>query len=58
MHGTGIASLREEKKVEHKDLRILVIDDEPVMADSLRTNLMEEGYVVDTAATGAEHRTL
>ena len=54
MKTTGTASLREEKKVEHKDLRILVIDDEPVMADSLRTNLMEEGYSVDTAATGAE----
>jgi DNA-binding NtrC family response regulator len=54
MKTTGTASLREEKKVEHKDLRILVIDDEPVMADSLRTNLMDEGYSVDTAATGAE----
>lgn len=54
MKTTGTASLREEQKVEHKDLRILVIDDEPVMADSLRTNLMDEGYSVDTAATGAE----
>jgi two-component system, NtrC family, response regulator AtoC len=54
MNTTGTASLVEEKKVEHKDLRILVIDDEPVMADSLRTNLIEEGYSVDTAATGAE----
>ena len=54
MKTTGTASLGEEKKVEHKDLRILVIDDEPVMADSLRTNLMDEGYSVDTAATGAE----
>jgi two-component system, NtrC family, response regulator AtoC len=54
MKTTGTASLEEEKKVEHKDLRILVIDDEPVMADSLRTNLMDEGYSVDTAATGAE----
>ena len=54
MKTTGTACLREEKKVEHKDLRILVIDDEPVMADSLRTNLMDEGYSVDTAATGAE----
>ncbi len=54
MKTTGTASLREEKKVEHKDLRILVIDDEPVMADSLRTNLIDEGYSVDTAATGAE----
>jgi DNA-binding response OmpR family regulator len=40
--------------VEHKDARILVIDDEPLMADSLRQNLVEEGYAVDTAATGAE----
>ena len=54
MNITGTASLREEKKVEHQDLRILVIDDEPVMADSLRTNLIDEGYAVDTAATGAE----
>jgi DNA-binding NtrC family response regulator len=54
MKTTGTASSREEKKVEHKDLRILVIDDEPVMADSLRTNLIDEGYSVDTAATGAE----
>ena len=54
MSTAGTASLVEEKKVEHKDLRILVIDDEPVMADSLRTNLIEEGYSVDTAATGAE----
>src|SRR5918994_1900622 len=54
MKTPGTASSREEKKVEHKDLRILVIDDEPVMADSLRTNLIDEGYSVDTAATGAE----
>lgn len=54
MSTTGTASLREEKKVEHQDLRILVIDDEPMMADSLRTNLIDEGYSVDTAATGAE----
>lgn len=54
MKTIGTASSREEKKVEHKDLRILVIDDEPVMADSLRTNLIDEGYSVDTAATGAE----
>jgi len=43
----------EEKKVENKDVRILVVDDEPVMADSLRQNFIEEGYSVDTAATGA-----
>src|SRR5256885_3337527 len=46
--------LTEEKKVERKEARILVIDDEPMMADSLKQNLAEEGYSVDTAATGAE----
>ena len=40
--------------MEHKEARILVIDDEPMMADSLKQNLEEEGYNVDTAATGAE----
>lgn len=35
-------------------MRILVVDDEPTMADSLKQNLIEEGYAVDTAATGAE----
>jgi DNA-binding NtrC family response regulator len=43
-----------EFKVERKDARILVVDDEPMMADSLKQNLAEEGYTVDTAATGAE----
>jgi Response regulator containing CheY-like receiver, AAA-type ATPase, and DNA-binding domains len=40
--------------VERKDVRILVVDDEPVMADSLKQNLVEEGYTVDTAANGTE----
>ena len=40
--------------MERKDVRILVIDDEPMMADSLKQNLSEEGYRVDTASTGAE----
>ncbi len=40
--------------MQHKDARILVIDDEPMMSDSLKQNLVEEGYTVDTAATGAE----
>src|SRR6266480_4807872 len=40
--------------VDKKDVRILVVDDEPTMADSLKQNLVEEGYSVDTAATGAE----
>ena len=38
----------------HKDARILVIDDEPMMSDSLKQNLVEEGYSVDTAASGTE----
>jgi DNA-binding NtrC family response regulator len=42
----------EGTKVENKDVRILVVDDE--IADSLRLNLEDEGYAVDTAATGAE----
>ena len=40
--------------MEPKDARILVIDDEPLMADSLKQHLIEEGYAVDTAGTGAE----
>jgi DNA-binding NtrC family response regulator len=40
--------------VEKKDVRILVVDDEPNMADSLKKHLILEGYSVDTAATGAE----
>ena len=40
--------------MENKDVRILVVDDEPSMADSLKTESIEEGYSVDTAATGAE----
>lgn len=39
--------------MERKDARILVVDDEPMMADSLKQNLAED-YTVDTAATGAE----
>ncbi len=40
--------------MEKKDVRILVVDDEPTIADSLKQNLVEEGYLVDTAANGAE----
>src|SRR5712692_10963866 len=41
-------------KKKAQDIRILVIDDEPMMADSLSQHLGEEGYAVDTAASGAE----
>jgi DNA-binding NtrC family response regulator len=54
MDSTGTVVSREGKKVENKTVRILIVDDEPVMADSLKQNLMEEGYSVDTASTGAE----
>ncbi|MGA9997180.1 MAG: sigma-54 dependent transcriptional regulator [Pyrinomonadaceae bacterium] len=40
--------------MSNKDVRILVIDDEPMMSDSLKQNLVEEDYTVDTAANGAE----
>ena len=53
MSATSAVS-REEKRVENKDVRILIVDDEAMMADSLRQHLSDEGYSVDTAATGAE----
>jgi len=40
--------------VDRKDIRILVVDDEMMMADSLKQNLAEEGFTVDTASAGAE----
>lgn len=40
--------------MEKKDVRILVVDDEESMTDALRLNLVEEGYTVDTAATGGQ----
>ncbi|HKZ03617.1 MAG TPA: sigma-54 dependent transcriptional regulator [Pyrinomonadaceae bacterium] len=49
-----VATSREEKKVDNKDVRILVVDDEASTVDSLKLNLEEEGYTVDTAATGAQ----
>jgi len=41
-------------KSKFADIRILVVDDEPMMSDSLRRHLADEGYAVDTAASGAE----
>jgi len=40
--------------VDRKDVRILVVDDEAMMADSLKQNLVEEGYTVDTTLSGAD----
>ncbi len=45
---------RRPDEVDRKEVRILVVDDEPLMADSLRQNLGEDGFTVDTAANGAE----
>src|SRR5437868_2866690 len=47
-------SNRGRSNVERKDVRILVVDDEPMMTDSLKQNLVEEGYTVDTASNGAQ----
>src|SRR6476659_9326394 len=41
-------------KSKTQDIRILVVDDEPMMSDSLKRHLADEGYAVDTAASGAE----
>src|SRR3989449_5385654 len=41
-------------KTKTRDIRVLVVDDEPMMSDSLRQHLVGEGYAVDTAASGAE----
>src|SRR3989449_7340008 len=41
-------------KTRNRDIRVLVVDDEPMMSDSLRQHLSDEGYAVDTAASGAE----
>ena len=35
-------------------MRVLIVEDEPRMADALRRGLREEGYAVDLAAHGAE----
>ncbi|HYP01237.1 MAG TPA: sigma-54 dependent transcriptional regulator [Pyrinomonadaceae bacterium] len=40
--------------MDRKDVRILGVDDAAMMADSLKQNLVEEGYTVDTALTGAD----
>lgn len=54
MNTTGTSTLKGDSKVENKDVRILVVDDDPMLADALRQNLVEEGFSVDIAPTGAE----
>src|SRR6202165_4936643 len=41
-------------KTKPRGIRVLVIDDEPMMSCSLRQHLADEGYAVETAASGAE----
>src|SRR5881394_3745343 len=41
-------------KSKNQEIRILVVDDEPMMSDSLKQHLVGEGYTVDTAASGGE----
>jgi len=38
--------------MDHKDYSILIVDDEPIVRDSLGKWFSEEGYVVETAADG------
>lgn len=40
--------------MDRSEVRILVVDDDEQTADSLKLNLVEEGYSVDTAATGGQ----
>jgi heterodisulfide reductase subunit A len=48
---TGAIGILEEVR---KDFRILVVDDELIMRDSLKAWLEDEGFTVDMAATGPE----
>ena len=41
-------------KAKNKDIRILVVDDEQTMSDSLSQHLADEGYTVDVSANGTE----
>src|ERR1700752_1067415 len=41
-------------KSKNKDIRILVVDDEPMMTDGLRQHLSDEGYTVDVSSSGAQ----
>jgi DNA-binding NtrC family response regulator len=41
-------------KSKNKDVRILVVDDDPAQTDGLRMHLDDEGYTVDTASSGSQ----
>jgi DNA-binding NtrC family response regulator len=53
METTSTVALVDEGNLERRDIRILVVADERLMADSLKQNLTREGYSVDTVSTGA-----
>lgn len=40
--------------MDRSEVRILIVDDDESTADSLRLNLVEEGYTVDTAPNGGK----
>lgn len=48
------ANTLKRTDVEHPKARILCVDDEPVVLDSLRKILVLDGYSVDTVQTGQE----
>ncbi|MBU1056190.1 MAG: FAD-dependent oxidoreductase [Proteobacteria bacterium] len=48
---TGAINLPQDKR---KSFRILVVDDELIMRDSLKEWLIDDGFLVDMAASGAE----
>src|SRR4030095_17257852 len=41
-------------KSKNKEIRILVVDDDPAQTDGLRMHLDDEGYAVDTASSGSQ----
>src|ERR687895_229733 len=41
-------------KAKNKEIRILVVDDEPMMSDALRQHLSDEGYSVDVSSSGTQ----
>src|SRR6516165_9007674 len=48
----GRASEQTRVKVEGRSMRLLVVEDEPRLARSLRNGLEEEGHAVDVALDG------
>src|SRR3954453_7626450 len=49
-----VRGARDNRSEEEGCMRLLVVEDEPRLASSLRTGLEAEGFAVDIAADGAE----